>query len=136
MNPRPKKIEDVKLWRDVTAIAKQAYAMLEGLPEEEKWGLENRLRQSAFDETDWIAEAYGAIDPRDIKWSFGKARACLFSLKNSISFMRKMYGGNFDPEIMVAIDTAVVEIDKELKDMPKAIKNWYAEMEAPEKKRT
>lgn len=131
---QPKKIEEIPLWQTVSKIANYADSLITELPEEEKWGIINKLRTRALDVTSDVAEAYGSIDPRDMKWSLGMARRDLFGLKNSLRISHERDYVKVDPIMMLTIDKAVNEIDREIKQASKNIPKWFKEMDAPSKK--
>ncbi|HET7060168.1 MAG TPA: four helix bundle protein [Candidatus Saccharimonadales bacterium] len=129
-----KKIETIPLYKMVIQVVDYADRVTADLPEEEKWGIGSKLRSRAFDATSDIAEAYGSIDPRDVKWSFGMSRRDLFSLKNSLKIAHQRDYVKVDPSVMVTIDKIIEEIDKEVELAGENIPKWFKEMEPPLKK--
>lgn len=125
------KLEDSKLWQLASQIAEQCYGLLDDFPEEEKWGMQNKVRTRAFDLSSDIAEAIGSIDPRDIKWQLGLARRDLFGLKNALRLANKSGYTEVPPELMIQIDKISELIDKEIDDATKNIPLWFKEMEPP-----
>ncbi len=128
------KLENVALWQSATEIADYTDSLLSKFPEEEKWGMESKLRGRALDLTTDVAEAYGSIDPRDKKWLLGLARRDLFGLKNLLRMAHKREYADANPEIMVAIDKAIYDVDQELVNATKEIPKWFDEMNSPDKK--
>jgi hypothetical protein len=133
MNKKPE-LEKIPLWKLVTKIANYADDLLVELPEVEKWGMESKIRGRSLDLTSDIAEAYGSIDPRDQKWLFGAARRDLFGLKNSLKAAHRRKYVNIDPDIMVAIDQAVDQVDKEIQRSIEEVPKWFEDMSAPAEK--
>jgi four helix bundle protein len=127
------KLEDSKLWHLASVIAEEAYSVLDEFPEEEKWGMQNHLRQAAFDLTSDIAEAEGTFDPRDGHYSFSRARKSAFALKNIYKLAHKTELLTLNPDAMVNIDRLVALIDAETEKSDAAIKKWYESMESKQK---
>lgn len=119
------KLEDSELWRKVTQIAVDAYAVVGDLPKEEEWDMKARLHRHAFLATNDVAEACGAIDPRDTKWLLGKARADLFGIKNAYYLGYKTGELPEKSEMMVLINQCIQLIDKEIQGLDAAIQGWF-----------
>jgi four helix bundle protein len=115
-------------------IADYVEGVLPGLPEEEKWGIGSKLRNRALDLASDIAEGYGSIDPRDTKWHFGAARRDLFGLKSVLKVAHTRAYIEIDPTMMVEIDKAIDELDKEIQRTTNDIPKWYEEMQPSDKK--
>jgi hypothetical protein len=121
------RLEDDQLWRAVSKIARHAFNSVRQLPEE-NFTLRNKFEYAGYDMTSDVAEAAGSLDPRDIKWSLGRARKDLFSLKNSYSLAFHTDQLPVEPETMLAIDTAVKLLDERVKGLEPSFKEWQDEM--------
>jgi four helix bundle protein len=128
-----KKLEDHEVWRTASQLAASAYAVLDQLPEEEKWGITLKLRRDAFDMTSSLAEAFGSIDPRDQKYHFGIARRHMYSLKNTYLIAHKTDVLKLDPEAIVKLNAIIGQTNKEITDADKAIPTYMKQFESPEK---
>jgi four helix bundle protein len=126
------KIEDSPLWKMVNEVATESHKLVSDLPEEEKWGLQSKLRQRSVDASQDIAEALGSIDPRDRVWHYGLARRDLFGIKNAIRFAHTAGYIKLNPDIMVQIDKAVTMLDNEVTESEADIKQWYDTMSNPQ----
>jgi four helix bundle protein len=124
-----KKLEDDKLWQLASELAEFFYGQLTELPEEEKWGMESKLRQRSFQLTSDIAEGIGSIDPREKMYSYGLARRSLFGIKNVYSLANKTDDLKMDPEVMVKIEETTKLLDQEIMDASANIDAWYEEFE-------
>lgn len=131
-----RKLEDEQLWRTVSAIAEEAYHLLDHLPEEEKWGMQSKLRQRAFEITSEVAEAFGSVDPRDAKWHFGLARRDLFGLKNLYKLAQNTGNLEVDPATMHKLDHAIDQTEQALIKASENIPAWYEEMDGAQRKKT
>ncbi len=127
------KLEDYALWKLVSKIAEQCYELLHEFPEEEKWGMESKLRQRAFEITSDVADAIGSIDPKDSVWHLGHARRDIFGIKNILKLASKAGYIEVVPELMVDINTATTNLDIEIEKAITSIPIWYKEMESPQK---
>lgn len=126
------KLEDNTLWQKAARIAEKSYALLSDFPEEEKWGMQSKLRQRAYEASNDVAEAMGAIDPRDVKWHLGLARRDLFGLKNTLILSSKAGYTDLDPNLLDDIEKSIDEIDDKIQAATRDIPNWFKEMQAPE----
>lgn len=127
-------LDDSKLWKLAIEIAEEAYARLDDFPEEEKWNLAAKLRGRSGDVVTHVAEALGSIDPRDTKWSLGKARSNLFAVKSIYQLAHKISMLSVVPESMLKIEAATKEIDKLIGKATDDIPLWFKEMESPAKR--
>lgn len=105
--------------------------MLSEFPEEEKWGMQSKLRTRAFEISSDIADALGAIDPRDVKWHFGLARRGLFGLKNVLIQASNAGYVDVETDLLVEIQRLADLIDIEIEKATKNIPSWFKEMERP-----
>lgn len=128
------KLEQNELWKLAVELAESFYALLAELPEEEKWGMQSKLRQRSFELTSDIAEAVGSIDPREKVYGYGLARRSLFGLKNVYSLASKAGFVSVDPDVMVKIDKITTLLDQEITGVSANIQAWYEEFEDPRKK--
>lgn len=124
-------LKSAQLWKLIMEVTEDAYACLEDLPEEEKWGLASKLRGRAGDAATHAAEALGAVDPRDIKWSLGKARANLFAVEGIYEVAFKTGQLTTSSESILKIRTAIKEVDSLLDKASGNIPKWLKEMGAP-----
>jgi hypothetical protein len=129
-----KVLKDAKLWKLVMVVVEEAYACLDEFPEEEKWGLAAKLRGRAGDAATLAAEALGALDPRDVKWSLGKARANLFAVQAVYEVAYKTGQLTPHPESMVKIEAALKEIEALTDKASGNIPKWLKEMGTPEER--
>ena len=128
------KLEQNELWKLATELAEFFYGEISQLPEEEKWGIQSKLRQRSFECTSDIAEAVGSIDPRDKTHSYGLARRSLFGVRNAYSLACKAGFLSIDPDIMVKIDKVTMLLDQQIIESTANIQAWYEEFEDPRKK--
>lgn len=131
---KPEKLEDNKLWQGASRISEAVDAMLGSFPEEERWGVESKLRQRSLEVTQGISEAAGAIDPSEVRYCLSGARRDLFGLKNALRIAYRRGYVKLDPQIMVDIDKLTDEIDKEVAVFPEKIKAWFEEAKPKGKK--
>lgn len=127
------KLEDNELWVLVSEIAEYSYSVLDHFPEEEKWGMQSKIRQRAFEATSDVAEAVGSVDPRDVKWHLGLSRRSIFGLKNALRLAQKAGYLEVAPEFMIKIDKASELMGNAISAAENEIPLWFKEMEAPAK---
>lgn len=121
------KLEDDDLWRAVSKIGRHAYNTAQSVSEND-FTLRNKFEYAVYDMTNDVAEACGSLDPRDVKWSLGRARKDLFSLKNSYSLAFHTGQIEADPDVMVDIDKAVKLLDARVDSLASSFKQWREEM--------
>ncbi len=129
------KLETNKLWRSASDIAVYAYGQLDGLPEEEEYGMASRLRQKAFDLTADIAEAVGSLDPRDKSYSYGQALREAYGIRNVLIMANKTGLLGIEPSVIVKLDHLIAdlanEVDKSAKHIPEYLKQFSLQDERP-----
>lgn len=118
------RLENNELWQKAKNIAEETYGQLDRLPEEEKWGMQSKLRGRALDLSTDVAEAIGSIDPRDKHYYFGHAKKSLFGIKNIYHIAIKTDLLAVEPEAMVRIDALSSELDTEISKAAKAIPKY------------
>jgi len=127
------KLEDYALWKLVSEIAGRCYGLLHEFPDEEKWGMESKLRQRAFEITSDVADAIGSIDPRDSVWHFGHARRDIFGIKKcpETGSESRLYRSRarIDGRHQHATTNLDIEIEKAITSIP----IWYKNMESHQK---
>lgn len=116
-NPPPEliQLEDSSIWQDVCAIAEKIYVVLPALPEEEKWNLGAKLRQSANDAMYFTAYAVGNTSPTGNEYDWGQTRKCLAALKTLYRFCGRLKFTQIDPDIMLTFDDLQKRVDAEVK---------------------
>ncbi len=105
------KLEDNKLWIESQKIASYIYVLVDQLPEDEKLSMQHRLYSRAFDVTSDLAEAVGAISPKDVEYSMGLARRGLFAVKNAYRFLINQKVIKADPDFMLQLNKVIDEVD-------------------------
>lgn len=128
------KLPDNKLWKIATELTEEAYELLPELPEEERYGMNSKLRGRAFDVSSDIAEAVGAIDPRDKKYHYGLARRSLFAMQNVYKLASRTGILNIEPETMVKIDKLIDALDEEIDSVTKSIPEYMQQFHPEDKK--
>lgn len=99
-----KRLEDDELWRIAREVALYGYNVLQDLPDEERYGMEQQLRDRSFDLTNDIAEAVGSTDPREKSYSYGRALRDAFSVRNTFIMANKTGMLQVEPSVFVRID--------------------------------
>ncbi len=122
-------LKDTKLYELASDIGRQIFAQSEDLSEEERWGVQSKLRNRSADVISWSAEAVGSIDPRDTKWALGKARASLFVVEATYKYACDIGLLSLDPRTMAHIKQAGEEIDTLLAEATAKIPSWFEEMQ-------
>ncbi len=125
--------KDIELPKLLSEIGRAMYAYSEELPEEEKWSIQSKLRTRSNDAIAWTAEALGSVDPRDIKWALGKARASLFVVEATYKHACNVGLLVLSADVMVQIQKAVKEMDQLLVRATADIPSWFVEMEPSQK---
>jgi len=118
-----------KLQGMLSKIGKSMYVCSEDIPEDEKWSIQSKLRTRSSDVISWTAEAVGSIDPRDIKWALGKARASLAVVEATYRHAADIGLITIDPEVMVWIEQSTKDIDNLIEQATKGIPVWFEEMD-------
>lgn len=125
------KLENSQLCKLASQIATEAYGLLDDFPEEEKWGMQAKLRQQALNLTADLAEAEGSPDPRSRHYQLAMARRALFAIKSVYKLAHDTDILALRPETMVTIETLTKLLDEQIATFPQAVKAWDALMGPP-----
>lgn len=126
MTSSPTKIRDDELWQDVYKLVKNIYGQIDDLiahfPNEE-WTTANKLRNSANDSLFYVSVAVGNVALESSKYDLNNARKNLFALQSMYIFATKQKFLELEPELIVALDTILAEIDKRYAKSDQEAKN-------------
>ncbi|MGB9031414.1 MAG: four helix bundle protein [Acidobacteriaceae bacterium] len=75
---------DLKAWQLSMALARKIYALTEGFPEKEKFGLTSQIRRAAISVPSNIAEGRGRKTDRSFAQFLTQARGSLYELQTQI----------------------------------------------------
>jgi len=81
---RPKNYRDLIVWQKAMAMAKQTYALTQGLPKSEAYGLLSQIRRAAVSVPSNIAEGHGRFTDAQFRYFFGNARGSLSELQTQL----------------------------------------------------
>ena len=81
---RPKNYRDLIVWQKAMAMAKRTYALTQGLPKSEAYGLLSQIRRAAVSVPSNIAEGHGRFTDAQFRYFFGNARGSLSELQTQL----------------------------------------------------
>jgi len=81
---RPKNYRDLIVWQKAMAMAKQTYALTQGLPKSEAYGLLSQIRRAAVSVPSNIAEGHGRFTDAQFRYFLGNARGSLSELQTQL----------------------------------------------------
>ena len=132
------KLENDRLWRLASDVALYAYSELDNFGEEEMYGMQQKLRDRAFDLTNDIAEAVGAVDPRDKTHYYGHALGAAYSVRNTLLMANKTEMLNVEPIVFVKLDQLTEALHGEVMetsdDIPEFLKKFTTQDSNQDKK--
>ena len=108
--------------RVATELSLLCYELVTVLPEEEKYGMQARLRQRAFDVANDYAEAIGAIDPQSKLFGISLTRRNLASLRTICTLGDTLGYFEIDPKVIIKIDSFIGHVTDESERIEKIIK--------------
>jgi len=81
---RPKNYRDLIVWQKAMAMARQTYALTQGLPRSEAYGLLSQIRRAAVSVPSNIAEGHGRMTDSQFRYFLGNARGSLCELQTQL----------------------------------------------------
>ena len=81
---RPKNYRDLIVWQKAMAMANRTYALTQGLPKSEAYGLLSQIRRAAVSVPSNIAEGHGRFTDAQFRYFFGNARGSLSELQTQL----------------------------------------------------
>ena len=81
---RPKNYRDLIVWQKAMAMARRTYALTQGLPKSEAYGLLSQIRRAAVSVPSNIAEGHGRFTDAQFRYFFGNARGSLSELQTQL----------------------------------------------------
>ena len=122
MKTTSKKIRDDALWQSVYKVVERIYGQIDDLitnfPTEE-WATASKLRNSANDSLFYTSQAIGSVAPETRKYDLNNARKNLFTLQSMYTFAARQNFLELESEVVVEIDTILIEIDKRIDNSDK-----------------
>lgn len=82
--------EDMPVWKDAFAIAKNIYQITDNFPSSEIIGLTSQMRRAAVSTFSNISEGYGRDGRREKRRFYIVSRASMFELKGQILFANEV----------------------------------------------
>lgn len=124
MNDIPDKLREDKLWKEVFALAQAVYGKINELVADfpdEQWASASKLRNAANDSLFYVSQAVGNATPETSLYDWNNARKNLFSLQAMYTFAAKQKFFELEPEVIVAIDGLLAEIDVKIRQSKQAV---------------
>jgi four helix bundle protein len=81
---RPKSYRDLIVWQKAMALARKAYALSDGLPKSEAYGLLSQIRRAAVSIPSNIAEGHGRLTDSQFRHFMGNARGSLYEMQTQL----------------------------------------------------
>jgi len=81
---RPKCYRELIVWQKAMALARRAYALSQGLPKSEAYGLLSQIRRAAVSVPSNIAEGHGRLTDSQFRHFLGNARGSLYEMQTQL----------------------------------------------------
>jgi four helix bundle protein len=81
---RSKSYRDLIVWQKAMILARRAYALSQGLPKSESYGLLTQIRRAAVSVPSNIAEGHGRLTDSQFRHFLGNARGSLYEMQTQI----------------------------------------------------
>jgi len=81
---RPKSYRELIVWQKAMDLARRAYALSQGLPKSEAYGLLTQIRRAAVSVPSNIAEGHGRLTDAQFRHFLGNARGSLYELQTQL----------------------------------------------------
>jgi four helix bundle protein len=81
---RPKSYRELIVWQKAMALARRAYALSQGLPKNEAYGLLTQIRRAAVSVPSNIAEGHGRLTDSQFRHFMGNARGSLYEMQTQL----------------------------------------------------
>ncbi|MFY9853127.1 MAG: four helix bundle protein, partial [Terracidiphilus sp.] len=81
---RPKSYRELIVWQKAMALARGAYALSQGLPRNEAYGLITQIRRAAVSVPSNIAEGHGRLTDLQFRHFLGNARGSLYEMQTQL----------------------------------------------------
>ncbi|HEY1210894.1 MAG TPA: four helix bundle protein [Terracidiphilus sp.] len=81
---RPKSYRELIVWQKAMALARRAYALSQGLPKNEAYGLLTQIRRAAVSVPSNIAEGHGRLTDSQFRHFLGNARGSLYEMHTQL----------------------------------------------------
>lgn len=83
-------LDNLLIWKNAMALAKDVYGFLSNLPENEKYGLTAQIRRSAISIPSNIAEGAGRNSDREFKQFLGISNGSTFELQTQLLLVKEL----------------------------------------------
>lgn len=120
-------VESAELMKHTENISFMAQNLIDQLPEDGAWDVENKLRYASIEIVTDIANACGSLNPRDSLYKLGHARGLLFEIMSTLKIAHRLRLLDLQPELMLEIDETITILDKEAARLPKMAQQWLKE---------
>ena len=81
---RPKSYRDLIVWQKAMVLARNTYALSQGLPKNETYGMFSQIRRAAVSIPSNIAEGHGRLTDSQFRHFLGNARGSLYELQTQL----------------------------------------------------
>lgn len=117
MKNNDNKLRQDPLWKSTYEIAQQIYGIAQQILEtfpDEQWATVNKLRTTANDCMFYVSQSVGAAPTELSVYDMNNARKHLFTLQSMYIFAAKQQFTKLEPDIVVAIDAMITDIDRRI----------------------
>jgi four helix bundle protein len=95
---RPKSYRELIVWQKAMGLARRAYALSQGLPKSEAYGLLTQIRRAAVSVPSNIAEGHGRLTDSQFRHFLGNARGSLYEMQTQLELAGDL--GYLDPRLV------------------------------------
>jgi four helix bundle protein len=105
---RPKSYRELIVWQKAMALARRAYALSQGLPRSEAYGLLTQIRRAAVSVPSNIAEGHGRLTDSQFRHFLGNARGSLYEMQTQLELAGDL--GYFEANLVQELMGQGVEV--------------------------
>jgi four helix bundle protein len=95
---RSKSYRELIVWQKAMVLARRAYALSQGLPKSESYGLLSQIRRAAVSVPSNIAEGHGRLTDSQFRHFLGNARGSLYEMQTQLELAGDL--GYFDERLV------------------------------------
>ena len=113
--------EEMPVWKKAMDLAQQIFALTEGLPKKEDYGLTSQIRRSALSVSGNLAEGFGRHHTKDKMNFYYASRGSLTETKNHLIYAQRVgYLKSDDHRLALEL---IDDIWKELNALIRSLRN-------------
>src|ERR1700739_438138 len=102
--------QDLMVWQRAMEMTVGVYALTQGFPKEEIYGLSSQLRRASVSVASNIAEGRGRISQGEFRQFLGTAQGSNYEVQTQLLVAKRLKMG--EPEMLIKAENLSVEVGK------------------------